>query len=598
MESKTIKIRLWVCALISILTLWLLSPTVYTLWNPESADKLPSWMPNSSMKLGLDLKGGVELSMGVDLNKVVIDQLSSYATSLQKEGEKNSYQIESFQVDSKRFEVSLKVANAENAKKLVAQIKDRFTVLEVLSEEPTQVTARMTRLQESSVRDNALTQSLETIRNRIDEFGVSEPIISKKGEDQVLVQFPGATDPDRLKSLIGQTAKLNFQIVHECTDQACLGKQQADWMAKIKDAETKGNYNRETLPKLSDYMARLNADLASQLPANTELAFERVRDLNVVGQTQLVPFLLSKVNVLGGETIEDAFVTMDQGNQLMGTERPVVSFRMNSAGTPLLGELTSKFKGYFMAIVLDGIVKSAPTIQSAITGGSGQISVGGTDPNQQMQEAKDTSIVLRAGALPTTITPEEERVIGPSIGRDAIDSGKKSLIYASVFIVVLMIVYYGVAGIFASIILTINIALIFAILGSVGATLTLPGIAGVVLTIGMAVDALIIIFERMREEIRAGRNSRQVLQFGFEHAMSTILDSNVTTAIGAYVLLQFGTGSVRGFALTLLVGIISNVFMATFFAKSLFAYWVHLKSKNFSMGIGSENSKELQHGTV
>lgn len=598
MESKTLKLRLWICGLVSVFAFWLLSPTVYTLWNPDNANQKPSWMPNAAMKLGLDLKGGVELTMGVDLNKVVVDQLQTYAATLKREGEANQFEIDGFEVNKDRFELTLKVSNAESAKKLSAYISERYGVLEVLNEDANGLVTRLTRIQESYIRDNALTQSIETVRNRIDEFGVSEPIISKKGEDQILVQFPGATEPERLKNLIGQTAKLNFQIVHECTDQACLGKQQAEWTAKIKEAETKGNYTRDTFPKLSAYMEKLNADLAAQLPANTQLAFERVRDLNVAGETQLVPFLLSKEHVLGGEYIEDAFVTMDQGNNLVGNERPVVSFRMNSAGTPMLADLTGKFKGYYMAIVLDGIVKSAPVIQSVIGGGSGQISVGGMDPNQQMQEARDTSIVLRAGALPTTITPEEERVIGPSIGRDAIESGKKSLLYSLIFIVVVMILYYGLAGAYASFVLFVNIALIFAMLGSIGATLTLPGIAGVVLTIGMAIDALIIVFERMREEIRAGRNARQVLQEGFGGAFSAILDSNVTTAMGAYVLLQFGTGSIRGFALTLLVGIITNVFMATFFAKSLMAYRVHLKGKSFGMGIGGEAAKELQHGTV
>jgi protein-export membrane protein SecD len=451
----------------------------------------------------------------------------------------------------------------------------------------------LTREHEADVRTRALEQSIETIRNRIDEFGVAEPIISRKGDDQILVQFPGAKEPERLKSLIGQTAKLNFQIVHNSNDEAAYSKLEADVMNWISEAEKAGGYTRESFPRFSEYRARLMQDIGSKLPANTELSFERISNSNVIGAFEMRPYILSTQDVLSGEYIEDAFVSVDQSRTQIGPPRPVVSFRMNPAGAPLLGQMTSTFKGYRMAIVLDGIVKNAPVIQSAISD-QGQITLGTGTFEQISKEARDLSIVLRAGALPANIQVQEERVIGPSMGRDSINAGKNALLLASVMIFFFMWLYYGMAGLIGNLATISNICIIFGILGLMNATLTLPGIAGIVLTIGMAVDALIIIFERMREELRAGRNTQQMIEQGFARAFSTILDSNVTTAIGAFILLEFGTGSIRGFALTLLVGIVANVFTATFMTKSLFKFFIRENNSKLSLGLNTKELKEAR----
>jgi protein-export membrane protein SecD len=238
-------------------------------------------------------------------------------------------------------------------------------------------------------------------------------------------------------------------------------------------------------------------------------------------------------------------------------------------------------------------VKNAPVIQSAISD-QGQITLGTGTFEQISKEARDLSIVLRAGALPANIQVQEERVIGPSMGRDSINAGKNALLLASVMIFFFMWLYYGMAGLIGNLATISNICIIFAILGLMNATLTLPGIAGIVLTIGMAVDALIIIFERMREELRAGRNTQQMIEQGFARAFSTILDSNVTTAIGAFILLEFGTGSIRGFALTLLVGIVANVFTATFMTKSLFKFFIRENNSKLSLGLNTKELKEAR----
>ena len=588
--EKNVKWKLITCIAVSILSIWLLLPTIWSLEHPDQADKAPAALPKTAMKLGLDLRGGIHMVMGVDLDKVVVDQLATYGRSLEKALAKNNLKATT-SANPKDFELEIKVENLGDRDRIADLIAKDFSVLQFVGQTDKVMVTRLTRDQEDYVRTHALDQSIETIRNRIDEFGVAEPVISRKGDNQILVQFPGEQEPERLKGLIGQTAKLNFQMVHECTknDPSCLPKQQADLAAKIKDVETKGGYTREKFKRLSEYRARINQDLKAQLPADTEISFEKERDVNVVNSTVLRPFLLSTKNLLGGEYIEGANVQLDRSSRQMGPEMPVVAFQMNPVGTPLFSALTTEFQGHYMAIVLDGIVRSAPVINTPITGGSGVITVGNGSIDDANREARDLSIVLRAGALPATIETQEERVIGPSIGEDAIKAGKNALLVTSALIFVFMWSYYGVAGLLANCVTLINVAMIFGILGAVGATLTLPGIAGIVLTIAMAVDAIIIIYERMREELRMGRNNRQIVQLGFDHAFATILDSNVTTAIGAFVLLQYGTGTIRGFALTLLVGITTNVIVSTFFTKTFFEAF--MMGSPLTLGLSQQDIK-------
>ena len=589
---KSIKLKFTLCMLLALIGAYLLVPTFWSLQHPDDNAKMPGWMPNSAMKLGLDLQGGVHMVLGVDLDKVVLDQLANYGHSLEKSMEKANAKITS-KVSDKNFELEVTVADAADKAKVSDFVTKDMTVLEFVGESGNILVLRIVKAQEMAIRDRAIDQSIETLRNRIDEFGVAEPILSRKGDSQVLVQFPGAKEPERLKTLIGQTAQLSFQIMHECRDSACKQKQHADLDAKIKAAETKGNYNRDTFKRLSDYRAKLNEDLKSEIPADTTLAFEKERDVNVTGATRLLPYLLSTKSVLSGEFLEDAYVTMHRDNNF-APERPVVAFNLNAAGSGPLASLTTDFKGAFMAIVLDGIIRSAPQINSPLPDGKGIITLGSGALEEMNKEARDLAIVLRAGALPASIEVQEERVIGASIGKDAIVAGKNALVLSAILVSIFMFAYYGLAGLLGNFIIFLNVIWIFGLLGALGATLTLPGIAGIVLTLGMAADAIIIIFERMREEIRAARNSKQTVELGFEHAFSTILDSNVTTAIGAFVLLQYGTGSIRGFALTLIVGILVNVFMATFVMKSLFNYFIDSNDKKLNIGLSSNELKELK----
>jgi preprotein translocase subunit SecD len=597
--NSNLKFRTWVCGILTFTSLYLLAPTVYSLWNPD-AEKLPSGFVDTAMRLGLDLKGGVHMVLGVDLDKVVKNQLSSYGRNLEKALQTENIPFESVVSNEQKGELEIKIKTEEDRKKFVKYITDNWKgTLELLSPIGESEFIRMTSVAEEQVRDRARDQSIQTIRNRIDEFGVAEPIISKKGEDQILVQFPGAKEPERLKSLIGQTAQLNFHIVAGCDEakSECMAAQKADLSAKIAAAESSGKYTRETFKHFSEYRERVNADLKGKIPADSFIAFEKQNDPNEVNKTKYLPILLSSKEIFSGESIEEARVSMgsDGGSKGFGMERPEVVFRINPSAAKNFEQFTGRFIGHYMAIVLDGVVKSYPVLQSAI-GDSGRITLGSAaSPDEAMHEGQDLAIVLRAGALPASIEVQEERVIGPSIGRDAIEAGKASLMMSFGVVLLWMILYYGVSGFLAAIVTLVNVALVFAFLGSLHATLTLPGIAGIVLTFAMAVDALVIIFERMREEMRTGKSVNQVIELGFDRAFSAIFDSNVTTIIGAFVLLNFGTGSIRGFALTLIVGIIANVFMATYYAKTLFLVFMRNKSK-LSIGLSQKELTELKAG--
>lgn len=588
------KFRVWFCGLLTVLSFYFLAPTAYNLVNPD-ATKLPSWMLDTAMRLGLDLKGGLHMVLGVDLDKSVLDRLGAYGRNLERIAKDKGVEFEKIDINEKTFELEVKLKNPAESEKFKAIVADSFGgELESLRPVNGVEYLRASPQATQAIRDSIRDQSIQTIRNRIDEFGVAEPLISRRGDDQVLVQFPGAKEPDRLKALIGQTAQLNFQIVHGCTqDQSdCMETQRADLQAKIKAVEAAGNYTKDSFTRFSEYREKINTDLKGQIPAETFIAFEKENDPNEVSKTNYIPMLLSTKDVFSGEFIEQAFAqaSTDQSVAMAGG-RPEVAFQINAAAVKNFEQFTGQFVGHYMAIVLDGVVKSAPVLQSAI-GDSGRITLGTGNYESLWQEAQDLAIVLRAGALPATIEVQEERVIGPSMGRDAIEAGKNALGLSFVLILIFLVAYYGVAGFIASIVTLINVIMIFALLGAMHATLTLPGIAGIVLTLGMAVDALIIIYERMREETRAGKPVNQVIELGFDKAYSAILDSNITTIIGAMVLLSFGTGSIRGFAFTLMVGIGINVFMATYFTKTIFLVFMKNK-KTLSIGLGKQNQAEL-----
>jgi len=364
----------------------------------------------------------------------------------------------------------------------------------------------------------AVDQSIEIIQRRVNELGLVEPSIQREGADRILVQVPGLQDPTRLKQILGKTAKLDFRMV-----DLSMSPEQAE---------------------------------ASHPPPDSEvLEGER-------GQK----YLIEKRVLVSGADLVDAQPGFDQR-----TNEPIVTFRFNSTGARKFAEATQQNVGKPFAIVLDNKVVSAPVIREPILGGSGQISGSFT-----VQQANDLAILLRAGALPAPLTIVEERTVGPGLGQDSINAGERAAYVGAALVVIFMLVTYGLFGLFANIAVAVNVAMIFGVLSLLGATLTLPGIAGIVLTVGIAVDSNVLIYERIREEVRAGRSAINAIDAGFTRALATILDSNITTFIAAAVLFYIGTGPVRGFAVTLGVGIITTLFTAFTLTRLIVAYWVRL----------------------
>jgi preprotein translocase subunit SecD len=362
-------------------------------------------------------------------------------------------------------------------------------------------------------------QSIQIVEKRVNELGTVEPLIQRQGVDRILVQVPGLQDPQRLKELLGKTAKLDFRMV--------------------------------------DQTMAVEQALESRPPPESEVLYGTRNEGRV-------PYLIEKRVVVAGGDLTDAQPGFDQR-----TSEPIVNFRFNSSGARKFGVATQENVGRPFAIVLDNEVISAPVIREPIIGGSGQIS-----GNFTVQSANDLAILLRAGALPAPLTIIEERVVGAGLGQDSIEKGSQASYFGAALVVVFMIVTYGLFGVFASIAVGINVAMIFGILSLLNATLTLPGIIGIVLTIGIAVDSNVLIYERIREEVRTGRTPITAIDAGFTRALATILDSNITTFIAAAVLFFIGTGPVRGFAVTLGVGIITTVFTAFTLTRLIVAWWV------------------------
>lgn len=523
-----------------------------------------SWFPvKQKINYGLDIQGGLHLVMGVDVDGVVKESVTRLIASLKSD--MTSKNIAFADVKSEQpaqGEVTITVANGGDKKAIENYLAENHaTVLQVMSSTGDAITARYFDAYLIDYKNRVIQQSIETIRNRIDEFGVAEPSISQQGANRILVQLPGMADAERAKALINTTAKLDFMIVaNEMAPE--------EVQVLVDGAEKAGNYNISTM-KYSEYVTRLNEDLKSKLPEKTMVYFSKAENAASL-EAGAIPYLLRTDTDLGGGALDDAFIGYDErGN-------PNVSLRFNSAGAARFADLTGANVNRQMAIVLDKVVKSAPNITERIGGGQASITMGGgRDRNQTMDEAKMIATALRAGALPASLEQLEERRVGPTLGADAIQKALFGTYIGGILIVLFMLAYYKFMGLIASITLGLNVVSLFALMASFGATLTLPGIAGIALTIGTAVDANVLINERIRDELRKGASIKSAIKEGYHMAMSAILDSNITTAATAIVLLYFGTGPVRGFAVTLLMGIVTSMFANVFVSKVVVDTLVH-----------------------
>nr|HID58587.1 protein translocase subunit SecD [Desulfobacterales bacterium] len=502
---------------------------------PSFSPTLPGWwesiLPSEKIHLGLDLQGGMHLVLEVQADKAVESRIERIVQELRESLKKARIRyLEIGRTEDAR--ITVRIPNEQDISLFKTIIDKDFPGLQILS----QVTGDkwmvlslgLTRNDIEYIKKMALDQALETIRNRLDQFGVSEPDIRPQGKNRILIQLPGIKDPQRAIKLIGKTALLEFRLVDEEHD--------------IEDA----------------------------LKGNVRPGFEilyQVKQDKMTGRVIKVPFLVHKWTPLTGEYLQDANVMIDpQFNE------PYVSLDFNKKGARIFAQITGENVKRRLAIVLDGRVYSAPVIQEKIAGGRARIT-----GNFTYEEAHDLAIVLRAGALPAPVSILEERTVGPSLGYDSIRNGLLSMLVGGLLVVLFMIVYYKGSGLIADIALFLNIILIGGGLAAFRATLTLPGIAGIILTIGMAVDANVIILERIREEIRLGKTPRAAVDAGYSKATLTILDANITTLIAALVLFQFGTGPVKGFAVTLSLGILASLFTAILVTRAIFDYLLFQK---------------------
>ncbi len=472
----------------------------------------PTMWPYNQINLGLDLQGGMHLSLDVQTEKAVESTMERTRNELR--GGLRDERIRSVEVsDDKAYELAFRLINPDDLTGFRNLIERNHPELRILSEdeENGEIVVRL-RLTDETARDvqrQSVRQALETIRNRIDEFGVAEPDIRVEGERRIQVQLPGVTDTDRAKELIGRTAMLEFKLV--------------------------------------DDEHSLERALDGNVPEGSEILYGSAE-----GEAGRQPYLVRERTLLTGAYLDNARVQIDQQYN-----EPYVLINFNREGARIFEQVTAENVRNRLAIVLDNRVYSAPVIQERIGGGTARIT-----GNFSTQEARDLAIVLRAGALPAPVDIIEERTVGPSLGQDSIRQGLFSMLVGGVLVLTFMVVYYRAAGMIANLALVLNILFIAAGLAAFQATLTLPGIAGIILTIGIAVDANVIIFERIREELRLGRKVASAIEAGFNRATLTILDANVTTLIAAVVLFQFGTGPVRGFAVTLSLGVLASMFTA------------------------------------
>ena len=484
----------------------------------------------NKVNLGLDLQGGMYLDIEIKADDAVKEILRRTAEEL--EDLMIDEQVDFVEVRQTSDSLIVEMESGRKVQ-LDKAPYDRFLVQFEQSEQDDLTFLKLRSEEAELIKENAVSQALEVLRNRIDSLGISEPSLQQQGVNNIVIQLPGLKDRDRAIELIGPQAVLQFQLVN--------------------NNATPDSYNRLTeVVKYEEIWDKVTNKLISKRP-----------------------YVLEKKILMTGEFIRDARVRIDSQDN-----RPYVSLSFDSIGADKFAKITRRNVGRNMAIVLDDKVQSAPVIREAITGGEASISGQFT-----VEEADTLKIVLRSGSLPAPIEIREERTVGASLGEDSVNQGLNSLMIGSVLVLVFMLIYYRLAGVFAVVALIFNVILIISVLGAFGATLTLPGMAGIVLTIGMAVDANVLIFQRIREEIKRTENPRAAIQEGFGKAFRTILDANVTTLFAALALLQFGTGPIKGFAVTLSIGIIASMFTAIMVTRFFFDFVYLRRTKLRSLSI-------------
>ena len=532
---KKIRGRLLLVLFLSAVSFYLFLPS----W-PGLYDRIPEsvrWLiPPRGVSLGLDLQGGIHLVLEVEEERAVeiaVDRAVKAMRDLLTDKDIVFDVVE--RVGS--LQVRLELSKEETVEETAELIRDEFPSYFQVSQEGRILVVEILDSEVNRIKNAAINQALETIRNRIDQFGVTEPLLQRQGRTELVIQLPGVKDPERAKSLIQDTALLEFKMLDE-DNQPGLGLP-----VQVERSEE----------------ASIQEKFAGKVPEGSEILFEPIPDSQDGPPVFSRPYLVRKEAALTGDVLQDARVNYTEFSEVY------VGVTFDSKGAKEFGRITSANVGKFMAIVLDGTVYSAPRINEPILGGRAQIT-----GNFTTDEANDLAIVLRAGALPAPMKTIQDLTVGPSLGQDSIEKGLKTTLIAGLIVLIFMVIYYRMSGVIADAALVLNLLCLLGALSGLNATLTLPGIAGIILTIGMGVDSNILIFERIREELRQGRPVRLAVDAGYDKAFLTIVDSHVTTLITGLALFLFGTGPIKGFAVTLCLGIGINLFTALIGTKVVF----------------------------
>jgi len=577
--NKSWWIKVW---LLIALTLGAVAYVYPTLSRRDAKELASSKLPfKKKMNMGLDLQGGVYMVLGIDFTKVFRDNIERQVAGFIQDQKQNAVTLGlTSSPDKGSLNTDDPIWNIEFTKGKRAEVEAILAnpnwseTLTVVQKTETSLSVNLARVYRADIKDKTLTQSIEVIRNRIDEFGVSEPVITSQGTDRVVVELPGLKDVERAKELIGKTARLEFRVVN---DKAISPASLMGLVSKIEE-DNKISY-KEGETKLSEYTRLINEKASSQIPEDSEILFERIDfqsklsqnpDSSNNAQTSVMPLLIHKAVDVSGDDLQDASVGFNPE-----TQRPEVFLRFNPPGANKFDKVTGDHVGERLAIVLDAVVHSAPVLKQRISEGRASISLGGGNADLAMREAKDLATVLRAGALPAQLNFLEQRVVGPSLGGDSVAQGAFAAIIGSVLVLVFIVLWYRVSGIIAAVSLVMNVLFVMACLVGLDATLTLPGIAGIALTVGIAVDSNVVIYERIREELANGKGISAAIDGGFDKAFRTIFDANVTNAAAAIVLLVYGTGPIKGFAVTMLIGIVTTLFSAVFICRVMFEAYLH-----------------------
>lgn len=553
-----------------LIGIYLLVPTIFNFdakWvESENTNQPAPWylniFPRKALNLGLDLRGGIYVEMQVNFADAIKRKADLFATDLERYLKEKNIKPAAILQPAGDGVLHVQLNTTDEIDTLLNIVREDFNEVfvkqSVVTEDahPTAILAIQSKYRDF-IESSVAKQALETVRNRIDRYGVSEPNISRQGTDRIAIELPGLSDPDRAISIIKRTGQLEFRLVDETKPSTELEQMIADVQ---KEKNIPEGYS-------ADIVVKINEGLVDKLPATSEVAFEIVRDTITKKIVRGIPYLIYKKAEVTGDMLQDARVSIEQNE-------PHVNLTFNQTGTALFGDLTRANVKKRLAILLDGNVNKAPVINEPILGGRAQITLGYGDYQSLLKEAEDLALVLQEGALPASLSEATKTVVGPTLGQASIRAGLKASAVAALLVILFMMFYYKMSGLYANIAVGMNVLLILAMLSIFGATLTLPGIAGIVLTVGMAVDANVLICERIREELRSGKTVKAAIDSGYSNALRAVIDSNITTLISGIVLYQFGTGPIKGFAITLSIGILTTLFTAIVVTRLIYDYRV------------------------